>query len=68
MKKILITGGNGFLGANLISLLIKKNYKIYATKRNKSNLARLKPFIKKIIFLNINNLDKYFNKNNLILI
>ena len=38
MKKILITGGNGFLGANLISLLIKKNYKIYATKRNKSNL------------------------------
>lgn len=64
MKKILITGGNGFLGANLISLLIKKNYKIYATKRNKSNLARLKPFIKKIIFLNINNLDKYFNKNN----
>lgn len=29
MKKILITGGCGFIGNNIISFLIKKNYKIY---------------------------------------
>ena len=29
MKKILITGGSGFIGNNLINYLIKKNYKIY---------------------------------------
>jgi dTDP-glucose 4,6-dehydratase len=29
MKKILITGGSGFIGSNLINYLIKKNYKIY---------------------------------------
>jgi dTDP-glucose 4,6-dehydratase len=28
MKKILITGGSGFIGSNLINYLIKKNYKI----------------------------------------
>lgn len=28
MKKILITGGSGFIGSNLVNYLIKKNYKI----------------------------------------
>ena len=29
MKKILITGGSGFIGSNLINYLSKRNYKIY---------------------------------------
>ena len=33
MKKILITGGSGFMGSNLINYLIKKNFKIYNIDR-----------------------------------
>ena len=29
MKKILVTGGSGFIGTNFIQKLIKKNYKVY---------------------------------------
>ena len=63
MKKVLITGGNGFLGSNIIKLLIKKKYKIFATKRNKSNLIRLKNYSKNITFVDLNKLESYFYKN-----
>ena len=26
MKKVIVTGGNGFIGSNLINFLIQKNY------------------------------------------
>ena len=32
MKKILITGGSGYLGTVLVNKLIKKNYKIIYEK------------------------------------
>jgi nucleoside-diphosphate-sugar epimerase len=34
MKNILITGLNGFLGSHLIDLCIKKDFKIYGSKRS----------------------------------
>ena len=35
MKKIIITGGNGFIGSNLINFLIKKNFFIINIDNNK---------------------------------
>jgi len=62
MKKVLITGANGFLGSRIVKLLIKKNYKIFATKRKTSNLIRLSSYLKKIIFIEVDNLDKFFDQ------
>ena len=28
MKKVIVTGGNGFIGSNLIKFLIQKNYSV----------------------------------------
>ena len=55
MKKIIVTGGSGFIGSNLVNYLIKKNYfvinldkltyssnKIDASYRNKNNYKLIK--------------------------
>ena len=33
MKKILVTGGSGFIGSSLVKLLIKNKYKVYITTK-----------------------------------
>jgi nucleoside-diphosphate-sugar epimerase len=62
--KILITGGNGFLGSNLVNKISKKNYILHLLVREKSNLSRLN-FNKKIKFFKLqkNNLENIFKKN-----
>ena len=53
-KKILITGGAGYIGQNLISFFLKKKYKIYVID-NLSTSTSLNRTIKKyIIFKKIN--------------
>ena len=37
MKKIIITGGNGFIGKELIKIINKKNYVIYVLDKNIKN-------------------------------
>jgi len=40
MKKLIVTGGTGFVGSAFINEAIKKNYFIYALTRKKKNLKR----------------------------
>ena len=49
MKKIIITGGNGFIGKELIKIINKKNYVIYVLDKNIKNNKK----INNTIFLKI---------------
>jgi len=65
MKKVIVTGGNGFIGSNLIKFLIQKNYFVINIDKNKysKNSYILKDLKKKdYIFykLDINNRKKIY--------
>jgi dTDP-glucose 4,6-dehydratase len=70
MKKIIVTGGLGFIGSNLIELLLKKNYYVINIDKitYSSNFYNTKEFIKnrnyKFIKCDINSkkLEKILNK------
>ena len=70
MKKIIVTGGLGFIGSNLIELLLKKNFYIINIDKGtySSSLYNTKDFIKskkyKYIKLDISNkkIEKVFAK------
>ena len=51
MKKIIVTGGNGFIGSNLINFLLKKNFFVINIDKNK--------YTKKSYLLNNQNKRKY---------
>ena len=56
MKKLIVTGGNGFIGSNLINFLINKNYFVINIDKNKysKNSYLLKKLKKKnYIFYNL---------------
>ena len=65
MKKIIVTGGLGFIGSNLIKLLIKKNYFVINVDKVNyaSNFYNTKDFSNKknykFIKLDINNSSKF---------
>lgn len=66
MKTILITGGNGFLGSNIVKSLIK-NYKIIVLVRNTEKLFRLNSFLPKLkIYSTItDDLESIFKDNSI---
>lgn len=56
MKKVIVTGGLGFIGSNLVEYLIKKNYYVIIVDNfsYSSNIDNLKEVPKKNIkYLNV---------------
>ncbi|MCK9328930.1 MAG: NAD(P)-dependent oxidoreductase [Candidatus Cloacimonetes bacterium] len=72
---VLITGANGFIGANLTSYLLKKNYEVIALVRPGANLNLLSTLCNKNDKLNLvytdyqdsNELKQIFAKSNIII-
>ena len=64
-RKVIVTGGLGFIGSNLIEILLKKKYFVINIDCNtySSNHYNTKDFKKnyKFIKCNINNQKKIFN-------
>ena len=65
MKKIIVTGGNGFIGSNLVKFLLKKKFFVINIDKNKySNVSYLlnKKKIKNYKFFKLDiNSNKIFN-------
>lgn len=58
-KKILVTGGNGFIGSNLIRKLINEGIEVGMIKRENSNLWKIKDILNKIVIYETDLNDTY---------
>ncbi|MFA6486010.1 MAG: NAD-dependent epimerase/dehydratase family protein [Candidatus Magasanikbacteria bacterium] len=56
-KTLLLTGGTGFLGSNLLKKLLSENYRIVLAKRSFSNIWRISDNISKVKFYDIDRQD-----------
>ncbi len=68
MKKILVTGINGFIGHHILKQLIEKDYEITGLVRPGSDLQKIAEYRDKIQLVEINlenvfGLEKYLNQN-----
>jgi len=61
--KILVTGATGFIGQNLVKLLLDKRYKIYCIARANSDISKIDSRVEVFQYdQNINSLLNYFIK------
>jgi len=62
--KILLTGGTGFIGSNLIKKLLNRNNTLILIKRSSSDIWRIKEYINDIIYYDVDMMSdfsvKYF--------
>lgn len=66
-SKIFVTGATGFLGANLVTKLLKLNYIIYAAKRSTSNMSRYNDSSSQPIWVDLETIcyEKFFKDNSI---
>lgn len=61
-NSVLVTGGAGFIGANLINKLLDLNYRVSILVKESTDLLRLKNVINKINIYKVDLLDKNLKK------
>ena len=66
-ETILLTGGTGFLGSNLLKHLVEKNYNVILLKRSFANIFRIREYLNKISFYDSDlvSLETIFSENNI---
>ena len=71
MKKVIVTGGSGFIGSNLVNYLIKKRYFVinvdkltYSSNKLKNKIRNNKNYLTKIKCLNGEIIEKKLRFNN----
>ena len=56
-KVILITGATGFVGSCLMHRLVNSNWEVHVTKREQSNIWRIKDILGRALMHNIDIID-----------
>lgn len=62
MKKVLITGANGFIGRSLTEQLLHNRYQVYAVVRNQNDLIDISSDNLKVVVCEFSDYDKIANK------
>ena len=62
-KTVLVTGGAGFVGTNLVRYLLKRNFRVHVLLKKETNLWRLRDILRdiNIYLLDLQNLKKLKN-------
>ncbi|MDP1573507.1 MAG: NAD-dependent epimerase/dehydratase family protein [Coxiellaceae bacterium] len=63
---VLLTGATGFLGSNILKMLLKENHQVIILKRSFSKTIRIEAYLSEIIFYNLDellSLEEVFKKN-----
>jgi|SRR6185369_2883836 len=64
IKTLLLTGGTGFLGSNLLRRLVEEDFRIYLLIRQTSSLWRIKDLINRVILVEAENtcFEEFFQR------
>lgn len=62
MKRVLITGANGFIGRSLTEQLLHNGYEVYAVVKNKNDLIDISSDNLKVVVCEFSDYDSIANK------